>query len=749
MSQQPASRWHALLGPRVVNGHVARQDGWGYRARVEEALQAQEAARSVTVEWRHLLEADMASGAGAEGGLAEWVIQEPDAALMEARRVFGEHAGADLWVRIHGLPDDAARVIAHSSDPHAPRPLRDADIGRLVAVRGLVRRTTRVMSYITRAVFRCNRCGALLEVEQASPDSAEDNLSLKEPLACNEEEGGCGRDSKFRLVLQPTRGHKTLRVNGQRIDLQDNPDAVEGGREPGQISCYLFGDLVDAVRAGDRVTVNGILRAEPVRGRQGHRTRVLDWYVDASSIDVERVAYEDIVITPAEEEAFRELASDPSLFDKLVHSFAPSIHGLYDLKLATILQAFGGVEKFGRDGLRRRGDSHILIIGDPGKAKSVLLRAAAEISPRGIYTNAKTSSGVGLTASVVRDEKGVGNSGFVCVAGPAVLADRGRLALDEADKGEPEDLTALLECLEQGSVTINKAGINVRLNARFAAIVAANPDGGRFDPHREISDQIGLAAPFVSRMDYVFIVQDTGQEEEDLETATTILSAHIADGARAAGLSDDAARDLGVLDRLEEARNRVKPVLERDFVRKYVAFARRTVTPILTPQVEARIKGEYLLYRKRKGGSQENPVPLGPRQLEGIIRMSEQSARARLSRVVEPQDVDRALRIFQAGYLRAATDARGNIDADRLNGSQSHDYRSAYAAVRQVITDLSRDAPPGQEPSEDAILVESGRRGVGKEQAKAIFQRLRERGSIYYQGKGWKSTTYPPKISGA
>ncbi len=268
-------------------------------------------------------------------------------------------------------------------------------------------------------------------------------------------------------------------------------------------------DLTGEVFPGDRVVLNGILRSSQ-RGRFRQRSTLFDIFSDIVSVEMEKVEYEQIQITPEDAKRIEEEAASGDVIRKIVGSIAPSVYGLEVEKEAMALQLFGGVPKELPDGRRIRGDSHILLVGDPGTAKSELLTYMVKLSPRGIYASGKAASSAGLTAAAVRDEFGEGR--WTLEAGALVLGDKGLVALDEVEKMNEVDRSSIHTAMEQQAVHVAKAGITATLQTRCSILAAANPTLGRFDDKKFISEQINLPPTLLS-VDYhePILVREDGE----------------------------------------------------------------------------------------------------------------------------------------------------------------------------------------------------------------------------------------------
>ena len=218
-----------------------------------------------------------------------------------------------------------------------------------------------------------------------------------------------------------------------------------------------------------------------------------------------------------------ELVQTPGLYDRLAKSVAPEIYGHEDVKKALMLMLVGGTIVVTGDGMKIRGDLNMCLMGDPGVAKSQLLKHICKIAPRAVYTTGRGSSGVGLTASVNRDPV---TEEMVLEGGALVLADNGIACIDEFDKMDETDRTAIHEVMEQQTISISKAGITTTLNARTSILAAANPQYGRYNVKMKATDNINLPAALLSRFDLLFLLLDTPSIESDLRLAQHVTHVH-------------------------------------------------------------------------------------------------------------------------------------------------------------------------------------------------------------------------------
>src|SRR5437762_3244221 len=625
-------------------------------------------------------------------------------------------AGEEAIRRLAPPGDEAAqihlRVKALPRDRRVPiRDLRAKHLGQYIAVEGLVRKSTEVRPRVTDALFQCLRCGTIIKEPQ-------DGQTFREPLECYEEQGGCKRSAsatKFKLLTETS-----LFVDTQKLEIQEAPEGLRGGEEPQRLTLYLEDDLTGRITPGERVVMNGVLRSVQ-KGRPREKSTLFDIFMDVNSVEKEQVEFEEIEVTEENARLIGEMGTSPDIFRMITASIAPSMYGMHVEKEALALQLFSGVPKVMPDGRRIRGDIHVLMVGDPGIGKSELLSYMSRLSPRGIYATGKSSTAAGLTASAVRDEFGEGR--WTLEAGALVLADLGLACIDEIEKMNPQDRSAIHEAMEQQRISVAKAGITAVLQSRCAVLAAANPKFGRFDEHKYISEQIDLPPALLSRFDIIFSMIDRPQADRDRELAEHILKGHRVGEIRR-------RRETGLATEESQALEEpYTPHLDPDFLRKYVAYAKR-IYPIMTVEAMSIIEKKYLDIR-RTGEAAGSSVPITPRQLEAIIRLAEAGARMRLSEAVTADDAERAVRIVEYWMGKVAGE-EGRFDIDIIQTGISQSQREQIISIRDIINELA--GPEGVADYEDIVRI-AQERGIPPAKVDSWLKRWAQEGEIYSPAK--------------
>ncbi len=543
------------------------------------------------------------------------------------------------------------------------RHIRSDHIGKFISVEGILRKITEVRPRITLAKFRCSS-GHITSRAQGYG-------GFTEPDGCATD--GCTH-KKLELIIKFSEF-----IDSQKLRIQESPEGLRGGEQPQTLDVDLIDDLTGVVAPGDRVVLNGILRSMQ-RTSYGTKSTVFEIYLECNSIEISEKEFAEVDIADEDVKIIRDLASDPLIYRKVTHSIAPTIHGHDEVKMAIALQLFGGVTKEMSDGTHLRGDIHILLVGDPGVAKSQMIRYVSRLAPRSIYTSGQSSTSAGLTATAVKDEFGDGR--WTLEAGALVLADMGVACVDEMDKMDKHDRSSLHEAMEQQSISVAKAGITATLRSRCALLGAANPKLGRFDDFAPIGEQINMPPSLLSRFDLLFIMTDLPDRERDNAIANHILQSHKVGELIAQHTYEPipGVDDSYILDQMKP----VTPEIDEVLFRKFVAYAKRTCFPLLSDKAREMLVQYYLDLRSK--ASLDKPVPVTARQLEAIIRLAEASARVRLSSTIEYSDAERSIKIIDQCLRKVAYDPQtGEYDIDRISSGLSLSKRDLIRTIKEMI----------------------------------------------------------------
>jgi replicative DNA helicase Mcm len=384
---------------------------------------------------------------------------------------------------------------------------------------------------------------------------------------------------------------------------------------------------------------------------------------------------------------------------------APGILGHEAVKEAILLLLVGSPQTVLPDGTKLRGDMNVFLVGDPGVAKSEMLKFAAQVAPRGMFASGRGSTAAGLSAAVIREK-----NTLMLEAGVVVLADQGIACIDEFDKMKPEDRSALHEQMEQQTVTIAKGGIYATLNARTAILAASNPILGKYNPYQNLTDNITLPIPLLTRFDLIFVLRDTPTPGQDEKLATHILDVH---------------RKRAYVD---------SPPIQFELLKKYIAFA-KNYTPVLTMEAENRIKEYYLLLRR---SATEGQIGATPRTLESLIRLASAKARLMLRDEVTDDDALTAISLMNKMVEDVLTDTETKTKGDfGILLGQPKGERGKLETLMNVLRDQEG---PDRKPVEVKVfkqaLMQTGKFGNEDEVDKLIQKAVRN-GIIYEPKSGY------------
>ncbi|KAF8975489.1 DNA replication licensing factor mcm8 [Entomortierella lignicola] len=584
-------------------------------------------------------------------------------------------------------------------------------IGKLVCMQGTVVRTSGVKPLATKLSFTCNTCQAVQTLDL--PDA-----KFVQPSRCLEV--GCkGRQ----FTPQRGVGYETETVDWQTIRLQEKlpDDRLDSGRVPRTIECEVTNDLVDRVIPGDVVAITGIVKVAQSeksynRVKTGNTMYLL--YLDANYLQKATMTLEEddiyqdykdsakdskdsIQITTKDLYAIQEVHLEPELFKIIVNSFSPAIYGNEMVKAGILFALFGGRRRSNGviDRTAIRSDPHVLIVGDPGLGKSQMLSAAVKVAPRGVYVCG--SSGIstsGLTVTLVRGS----GSDFALEAGALVLGDQGCCCIDEFDK-MTTDHNALLEAMEQQSISIAKAGIICTLPARTSVIAAANPVGGHYNLSKTVAENLKMKTALLSRFDLIFILMDKPDGEMDQYLSRHVMALHSgnassekmfrhsqegeADRSQSSlGNGSRARMDRPLSERLRMTEEDQLTLIPQPLLRKYIAYARQYVHPRLSPEAAAILQDFYLMLRNKHRSPDGTPVTT--RQLESLIRMAEAKARMELREVVTRRDAMDVIEIMTFSLQ----DSFGPTQPQGLSQGSSQSGRGKSGSIKRYVAELQRVA---------------------------------------------------------
>jgi len=604
--------------------------------------------------------------------------------------------------------EDIQIMLASASNACGIRELKSDQMSRLVKIPGIVIAASPIKSKAVKLAIQCRSCANVLNDIQVKPGL--EGYAL--PRKCNTEQAGRPKCPVDPFFIIPD---KCRCVDFQILKLQEAPEDVPNGEMPRHLQ--LFGDryLCDRVVPGNRVTIMGIYSIKKTQKPSTRNSR------DRVNVGI-RQPYFRIVgikntegtgrsasspLTPAEEDDFRRLAASPNIYETVAKSIAPSIFGCQDMKRAIACLLFGGSRKRLPDGLTRRGDINILMLGDPGTAKSQLLKFVERVSPIAVYTSGKGSSAAGLTASVIRDPS---TRGFVMEGGAMVLADGGVVCIDEFDKMREDDRVAIHEAMEQQTISIAKAGITTTLNSRCSVLAAANSVFGRWDDTKG-GENIDFMPTILSRFDMIFIVKDEHDEARDMTLAKHVMNVH-----------------LNAFQTTEEARDGEIPL---QTLKKYLAYVKSKCGPRLSEEAAEKLKNRYVLMRnhaseyERETGKRIT-IPITVRQLEAIIRIAESQAKMRLQPFAGEADIDEALRLFQVSTLDAATS--GN-----LAGAEGFTTEEDQELLSRIEKQVKRRFVIGSQVSEHAILNDFTRQKYPERAVGKVLTLMLRRGEVQHR----------------
>ncbi|MDR4511687.1 MAG: minichromosome maintenance protein MCM [Nitrososphaeraceae archaeon] len=626
--------------------------------------------------------------------LAKKITDDPDE-MLEA---FNKAVFTILY-EIH--PDYAEEIqnnikvrIGNYTVQKGLREINAEAINKLLGVSGMVVRTSEVKPLAKKIGYKCLNCGDINEAQLKG-------LVLKKPSKCKQ----C---SEKELEMDP---ETSIFIDFQMVRLQELPEDLPAGNLPHYLEVTVIGDLVDQCRPGDRILLTGIVRIEHEQQSQ-FKTIIFRLRMEGNNIeylggragDRDNRTTERLEISIEDEKQIFAIGRKNNAYDILISSYAPHIYGHEVIKEVVLLLIVGSVTKKLDDGSTRRGDINVLLVGDPGTAKSEMLKFAAKIAPRGLYTSGRGTTAAGLTAAVIRDKSGI----MMLEAGAVVLGDQGLVCIDEFDKIKPEDRSALHEVMEQQTCSVAKGGIVATLNARTSILAAANPLYGKYDSFKNITENVNLPIPLLTRFDIVYVIRDIPEREKDHLIASHILEIH------------------------RDTERNTQFVIDIDLFSKYLAYS-RTIEPKLSIEAIDKIRNYYM---KMRNVESEGMITVTPRQLEGLVRLATARAKLLLKDYVDSDDAERAIYLIQTMLETAGVDVNtGKVDLGVLHGKPQSEI-SKLKLFMEVFNALSgQDKNDVEEKSFIQELTQTGR--FTEDDAKTFINKAMANGQIYERKAGY------------
>ena len=623
--------------------------------------------------------------------------EDPDEILEAFSRAIKEILHERFPKYAQKIEHEIRARIANYPVQRSLRQINAEIIGKMTSVSGMVLRASEVKPLAKELVFICpigHRTDVILEK----------GLTITTPIKCSNE-----KCTHKELSLEP---QSSRFIDVQFVRLQELPEDLPPGQLPHYLDITVKQDLVDDARPGDRVDLTGIVRIEQEKmsGVSKSNSPLYRLRLDGNNVEFlggkgsktsRRIQREEI--SPEEEKTIKSLSKSPDIYDRIIDSYAPHITGHRIIKESILLLMAGSTQRELQDGSKIRGDINIFLVGDPGTAKSEMLKFCARIAPRGLYTSGRGSTAAGLTAAVVRDVNGI----FMLEAGATVLGDQGLVCIDEFDKMKDEDRSALHEVMEQQTASIAKGGIVATLNARTSILAAANPMYGKYDPFKNITENVNLPIPLLTRFDLIFVVRDQPSKERDEKIAKHIIDLHTPQGIDSRSLIDS------------------------ETLTKYVSYAKR-VDPVLTKKAETKILDYYL---KMRNVDADDMITVTPRQLEGLIRLATARARLLLKNQVEEEDAQRAIDLLQNMFEDAGIDVNtGKVDLGVLQGKP----RSEVSKMQSFMEILQTLEGEPKKPVEESKLIEElvKTEKFTEEEARNIVRKMVREASIYESKPG-------------
>jgi len=682
-----------------------------YRSEIAElAQQYPKEQKSLVIDWGDLYTFD--------ADIADDLRQKPRQLLQyaeEALRLYDLPVNVSLGqahVRVTGLPEttDISEIRADQR-------------GNLLTIRGSVRRISDVRPKITTAAFECQRCGTLTRIPQ---DRTAGDSNFQEPHECQ----GCERQGPFQINYDQSEF-----IDSQKLEVQNSVGGLQD-TDPERISVIIEDDETGKTSLGDRLRITGILKLEQL-GSNSNPSAHFDSYLKGLTVEPDGRDFSHIEITDTEKEEIDEFSNQQDLYDKMVDSIAPTIYDYETEKLALVLQLFGGVPKEQPDGTYIRGNIHTLVVSDVDSMVDRLLECVANCSPRAVKASGSETSGTGLTTTAYTSSSSGGDSPWTIGAGPLIEADNGHALITNAEDLGTEAESSLETVLREQFVDASKATESVSLSANTSVFLGSSPDTGRFDRYQPLIEQIGLSPNVATSLDLVFPIADKPEEGSVEASANHRLQSNYAGELDTHLTKKDSSNYTQ--NQVEEASKDIIPPVEPELLRKYVAYARRNCFPVLTAEARTMIEDCYTELRL-EGSSEEAPVPISKQDLETLVRLSEASARVRLSDSVEEDDAKRAIKIFQHYVQQMGLTPKTNeLERDILEAEERNGLDDQKECILNIVSDIESNHDKGA--PQEVVLERAEKEGMEASTAHHTIERLKVLGEVYEPAENHLRTT--------
>lgn len=660
---------------------------FSYWDRVLELCSEYPDSKSIVVEFRHIAVFDME--------LATELINNPDVWLEAASEAVETISSEKIAITSKSLKGVAVRIVGLPDVYEVPiSKLRKHHLGKFVSVRCTVSKATKVEPAYEECAFKCMRCGHVTVVPQSK-----DTDILQEPFAGCENDT-CGKKGPFKRDDNQSKFY-----DHQYMKVQEPLESLRG-RQPEYLYVSCADDIAGAYQPGDKVIISGVLKGR-LKMKQNGTTRFNELFLIANSITKSDRDFENLVITPEEEKKIKELSALEDIDEIIYASIAPSVYGMVHVKSGLALQLFSGVRTYSKDGTTTRGDIHVLLIGDPGIAKSQMLKYVSVFAPRAIMVSAAT--GGGLTGVAVHDEfdgKWAIEGGAMTIVSGSDKIEGGICCIDEMDKMNEKDRSSIHSALEQQSVDIAKAGLFAHLPTICGCLGAANPKYGRYNPYESIASQFNLADTLLSRFDLLFVLRDIVDEDADYRLAVHVLSGKKSEPE--------------------------KPILDSEFLRKYIAYAKIHHKPEMTPEAIKYITTFYV--KTRTAGSKvRDSVPITVRSLESAKRLATAHAKMRLSDKVELVDAKKVCSILLDNLNQVGIDPdTGALDASVIFSGTSGSQRKKISDLKTAISKLSKADLIHQAAHVDDVKRVCSTKGLTETEVDNLLSKMKQKGDVFF-----------------